>query len=100
MALPKELTKLIKDNKGGIVTYESIVSALPKMPTKKEIKEILDLIKEHNVKLMTSAEVAKLKNLEDVIRKKKEKEKRKEELAEDILKLNQSKMELSILHQV
>ena len=91
MALPKELIKLFKDNRNGIVTYESIVNLLPKAPTKKETKEILALAKENNIRLMTAAEVAKLKNLEDVVKNEEERERKKEELAEEILKeFNQS----------
>ncbi len=86
MALSKELSKLFKENKNGIVTYEKIVSLLPKSPTKKDTKEILDAIKENNIKVMTAAEVAKLKNLEDVVKSEEERERKKEELAEEILK--------------
>jgi len=86
MALPKELEKLFKSNKNGIVTYETIVNILPKVPTKAQSKEILKVAKENNIKLMTAAEVAKLKNLEDVVKNEEERERKKEELAEDILK--------------
>ncbi|HIQ51177.1 MAG TPA: sigma-70 family RNA polymerase sigma factor, partial [Nautiliaceae bacterium] len=86
MAIPKELESLIKSNKEGIVTYESILNILPKSPTKTQSKEILKLVKNYNIKLMTSAEVAKLKNLEDVVKNKEERDRKKEELAEDILK--------------
>jgi RNA polymerase primary sigma factor len=86
MALPKELDKLFKENKNGIITYEKIVSILPKVPTKAQTKEILQKVKENNIKLMTAAEVAKLKNLEDVVKNEEERERKKEELAEDILK--------------
>ena len=86
MALPKELEKLFKSNKNGIVTYETIVNILPKVPTKTQSKTILKAAKENNIKLMTAAEVAKLKNLEDVVKNEEERERKKEELAEDILK--------------
>jgi RNA polymerase primary sigma factor len=86
MALPKELEKLFKSNKNGIVTYETIVNILPKVPTKTQSKEILKAAKENNIRLMTAAEVAKLKNLEDVVKNEEERERKKEELAEDILK--------------
>ncbi len=86
MALPKDLEKLFKSNKNGIVTYETIVNLLPKVPTKPQSKEILKTAKEYNIKLLTAAEVAKLKNLEDVVKNEEERERKKEELAEDILK--------------
>ena len=77
MAIPKELESLIKSNKEGIVTYESILNILPKSPTKTQSKEILKLVKNYNIKLMTSAEVAKLKNLEDVVKNKEEMDRKK-----------------------
>ena len=86
MALPQEIEQLLSKNRKGIVTYESIVNLLPKAPTKTLAKEILKAVKENNVRLLTAAEVAKLKNLEDVVKSEAESEKKKEELAEDILK--------------
>ncbi len=86
MALPQEIEQLLSKNRKGIVTYESIVNLLPKAPTKTLAKEILKAVKENNVRLLTAAEVAKLKNLEDVVKSEAEREKKKEELAEDILK--------------
>ena len=86
MALPKELEKIFKENKNGVVTYETIVKYFKKAPTKAQTKEILEKVKENNIKLMTAAEVAKLKNLEDVVKSEEERKRRKEELAEDILK--------------
>ncbi len=86
MALSKELTKLFKENKNGIITYEKIVYNLPKIPNKTQIKEILKTVKNNNIRLMISAEVAKLKNLEDVVKSEEERKRKKEELAEEILK--------------
>jgi len=86
MALPKELEKLFKSNKNGIVTYETIVNILPKVPTKTQSKEILKAVKENNIRLMTAAEVAKLKNLEDVVKNEEERERKKEEIYSEILR--------------
>ncbi len=86
MAISKELQKLFLENKNGIVTYEKIINFFDKTPTKKDAKEILELTKENNIKLMTAAEVAKLKNLEEVVKSEEERQKKKEELAEEILK--------------
>jgi RNA polymerase primary sigma factor len=78
----------LKNNKGLIVTYEKLVDSFTKTPTKTETKEILKLVKEYKIDLKTSAELAKLKNIEDAIISKKEQQKRKQEQlnAEEILK--------------
>jgi RNA polymerase primary sigma factor len=95
MALSKELEKFLKSNKDGIVTYEKLMEFFKRTPTQKDAKEILAKVKEYNIKLMTAAEVAKLKNLEDFEKEAEEKKRKKEELAEDILDKDKELLEWS-----
>ncbi|MEO1941263.1 MAG: RNA polymerase sigma factor RpoD [Campylobacterales bacterium] len=95
MALSKELEKFLKSNKDGIVTYEKLMEFFKRTPTQKDAKEILAKVKEYNIKLMTAAEVAKLKNLEDFEKEAEEKKRKKQELAEDILDKDKELLEWS-----
>lgn len=80
--------KLLTDNKGRVLTYEKIVDNFKKSPTKTQAKELFKILEENKVALKTSAEVAKLKNLEDALHSKEEQERKKEEQlnAEELLK--------------
>lgn len=80
--------KLLTDNKGRLLTYEKIVDNFKKSPTKTQAKELFKILEENKVALKTSAEVAKLKNLEDALHSKEEQERKKEEQlnAEELLK--------------
>ncbi|RUM57440.1 MAG: RNA polymerase sigma factor RpoD, partial [Nautilia sp.] len=84
----KDYKEFLKENKGLTVTYEKLVDLFPKAPTKTQTKDIIKLAKEYNITLKTAAEVAKEKNIEDMILSKEEQKKRKEEQlkAEDLLK--------------
>ena len=82
--MSEEITKtykeFLKENKGLTVTYEKLVDTFKKAPTKTQTKDILKLLKEYKIKLKTSAEVARLKNIEDAILNKEAQEKKKEML--------------------
>jgi len=84
----KNYKEFLKQNKGLTVTYEKLVNYFPKTPTKTQSKDVVKLAKENKIKLKTAAEVAREKNLEDLILSKKAQEKRKEEQlnAEELLK--------------
>jgi RNA polymerase primary sigma factor len=84
----KNYKEFLKQNKGLTVTYEKLVNYFPKTPTKTQSKDVVKLSKENKIKLKTAAEVAREKNLEDLILSKEAQEKRKEEQlnAEELLK--------------
>jgi len=84
----KTYKEFLAENKDSIVTYEKLVDTFKKSPTKTQAKDIAKLIKEYNIILKTSAEVAKMKNKEDAIVSQQEHEKRKQAQikAEDLLK--------------
>jgi len=84
----KTYKELLKENKGLTVTYEKIVDFFPRTPTKTQAKDIIKLAKENKIKLKTSAEVAREKNIQDLLLSKAEQKRRKEEQlnAEELLK--------------
>jgi len=84
----QDYKEFIKNNKNMTITYEKLVDFFDKAPTKAQTKEILKLTKENNVTLKTAAEVAREKNIQDLLLSKEEQEKRKQEQlkAEDLLK--------------
>ena len=88
MSKTQDYKEFIKNNKNMTITYEKLVDFFDKAPTKAQTKEILKLTKENNVTLKTAAEVAREKNIQDLLLSKEEQEKRKQEQlkAEDLLK--------------
>jgi len=84
----KNYKEFLKENKGLTVTYEKLVDYFPKTPTKTQVKDVIKLSQNNKITLKTSAEVAKEKNIQDLILSKEAQEKRKEEQlnAEDLLK--------------
>lgn len=63
--LDKELITLFKDNQDDYLTYEMVVKLFKKAPTAANIKNIKKLVKDYNVNLLGSAEVAKMRNLKE-----------------------------------
>jgi RNA polymerase primary sigma factor len=84
----KNYKEFLNENKGLTVTYEKLVDHFQKAPTKAQAKDIVKLVKENKITLKTAAQVAKDKNIQDLLLRKQEQEKRKEkELnAEELLK--------------
>ena len=68
------IEELFKENAKGYITYEKLVKFLDKAPTAAIAKKLESLAKENKVQLITSAEIAKMRNIEDA-------KKRREELA-------------------
>jgi len=60
--LNKRLEELFKSHKNDYLTYEELMLEFPKQPTASNSKKVLSLLKEYNVKLISSAEIAKIKN--------------------------------------
>jgi len=84
----KNYKEFLKQNKGLTVTYEKLVDYFPKTPTKTQSKDAVKLANENKIKFKTAAEVAREKNIQDLLLSKQEQEKRKEEQlnAEELLK--------------
>ena len=88
MSEAKNYKEFLKQNKGLTVTYEKLVDYFPKTPTKTQSKDAVKLANENKIKFKTAAEVAREKNIQDLLLSKQEQEKRKEEQlnAEELLK--------------
>ncbi|TEY01194.1 RNA polymerase sigma factor RpoD [Campylobacter sp. US33a] len=70
-----ELEELFKENAKDYVTYEKLVKFLAKVPTTSTAKKVQSLMKKYNVKLYSSAEIAKMKNIEEAKKLQEEKQK-------------------------
>ena len=57
------IEELFKENSKGYVTYEKLIKFFDKNPTGTIAKKLEILAKTYKVKLITAAEIAKLKNL-------------------------------------
>ncbi len=78
------LENLFKEKeKEGYVTYEEVMDLFPKQPTASNAKKVLALLKKYNVKLITSAEKAKLRNIEEAKKREEERQKLQDEALED-----------------
>lgn len=66
------LKELFKNNKDDYLTYEMIVKYLKKAPSTTCIKNIKTYVKDYNVNLLSSAEIAKMKNIKEAQQRAKE----------------------------
>lgn len=73
----KELEDYFKHNAKDYITYEKLVKFMPKAPGVNSAKKIDALCKKYKVKIYSSAEIAKMKNLADAKKEKEEKQKLK-----------------------
>lgn len=71
--------ELISQKKDGYLTYETLVKEFSKSPNVVVTKKIKTYIKKYNVELISSAEIAKIKNLEDAQKQREEKQKNQDE---------------------
>ncbi len=60
--LNKKLEELFKSHKNGYLTYEELMEEFQKQPVMSNSKKVLSLLKTYNVKLISSAEKAKIAN--------------------------------------
>jgi RNA polymerase primary sigma factor len=63
--IEKDIEKYIVENKNDNITYETLMKFFPTKPTLTRAKKILALLKKYKAKLITSAELAKIKNLSE-----------------------------------
>jgi len=85
------LEKLATDNKGAYITYEELMSIFPKQPTAANAKKVLSLLNKHKVDLISSAEKAKLKNIQDAQDLAEERQKLQDEALENEFNLSKEK---------
>ncbi|AJC86465.1 RNA polymerase sigma factor RpoD [Campylobacter sp. RM16704] len=69
------LEELFKENSKDYITYEKLVKYLSKLPNTSSAKKIRDLMNKYKVELISSAEIAKKKNLEEAKKLQEEKQK-------------------------
>ena len=70
-----ELEELFAENEKSYVTYENVMCLFVKPPTPANVKKLIGLLDKYKVTLISSAEIAKLKNIEEA--KKREEERQK-----------------------
>lgn len=73
--LYQKLEDLISQRKKDYVTYAEVMSLFEKQPTASNAKKLLSLLKKYDVKLITSAELAKRRNIQEA--KKREENRKK-----------------------
>ncbi len=76
------LEELFKQNEKGNVTYEKVMSLFIKQPTASNIKKMTALMEKYKITLITSAELAKLRNLEEAQKRAEEALKLQDEMLE------------------
>ena len=76
------LEELFKENEKGNVTYEKVMSLFIKQPTASNVKKMTSMINKYKITLITSAELAKLRNLEEAKKRAEEALKLQDEMLE------------------
>ncbi|MDR2099376.1 MAG: RNA polymerase sigma factor RpoD [Campylobacteraceae bacterium] len=77
------LEDFLKKNEKGHLTYDELIEFFPKQPTTVVAKKIDTLLKKYGVSLISSAEIAKIRNLEEAKKREQEKQKVQDEALED-----------------
>ncbi|MDR1554874.1 MAG: RNA polymerase sigma factor RpoD [Campylobacteraceae bacterium] len=77
------MEELLKKNEKSYVTYDELIEFFPKQPTSAIVKKIDTLLKDHHVSLATSAEIAKMRNLEEAKKREQEKQKLQDKALEE-----------------
>ncbi len=89
--LSKSLEILISSNKGAYITHEELMELFPKQPTSANSKKVLSLLTKNKVDLITSAEKAKLKNIQDAELLAQERQRIQDEALENEFNLSKEK---------
>ncbi|NLC28102.1 MAG: RNA polymerase sigma factor RpoD [Campylobacteraceae bacterium] len=74
---------LFKDHEKAHVTYETLMDLFPKQPTTGNVKKVLALLEKYRVSLVSSAEIAKMKNIAEAKKREAERQKLQDEALED-----------------
>ena len=80
--LNKALEELFSSHKDDYVTFEELMDLFPKQPTATNAKKVLSLMKKYNVKIVTAAEIAKIKNIQEAQQREEERQKLQDEALE------------------
>ncbi len=90
----KELNKLLENlinNSDDYITFEELMDIFPKQPTSANSKKVLSLLTKNKVDLISSAQKAKLKNLQDAKELKEERQRVQDEALEKEFNLSKEK---------
>ncbi len=80
--LNKALEELFSSHENDYVTYEELMDLFPKQPTAANARKVLALLKKYNVKIVSSAEIAKIKNIQEAQQREEERLKLQDEALE------------------
>ncbi len=80
--LNKALEELFSSHKDDYVTFEELMDLFPKQPTAANAKKVLSLMKQYNVKIVSAAEIAKIKNIQEAQQREEERLKLQDEALE------------------
>ena len=86
-----KLEELFKENEKSHVTYENVMQLFPKQPTASNAKKVIALLNKYKVSLITSAEIAKLRNKQEAQKREEERQKLQDEALEDEFDLAKEK---------
>lgn len=86
-----KLEELFKENEKKHVTYENVMALFPKKPTASNAKKIIALLNKYKVSLISSAEIAKLKNRQEAQKREEDRQKLQDEALEDEFDLAKEK---------
>ena len=89
--LNKALEELFSSHQDDYVTYEELMDLFPKQPTATNAKKVLSLLKKYNVKIVSSAEIAKIKNIQEAQQREEERLKLQDEALENEFDLAKEK---------
>ena len=81
--LYQHIEDLFKEHEKGHVTYETLMDLFPKQPTTSNVKKLLSLLEKYSVGLITSAEIAKMRNIEEAKKREEARKKLQDESLED-----------------
>jgi RNA polymerase primary sigma factor len=77
-----QLEELFKENEKGSVTYEKVMALFTKQPTASNVKKMTAMMDKYKITLITSAELAKQRNLEEAMKRAEEAQKLQDEALE------------------
>lgn len=77
-----KLEELFKENEKNHVTYKTVMEFFDKQPTVSNIKKVITLLKKYKITLITSAEIAQIRNIEEAKKRAQEQKKLQDEALE------------------
>lgn len=77
------LEELFAENEKAYVTYENVMNLFVKPPTPANVKKLMSLLEKYKVTLISSAEIAKMRNKEEARRREEERQKIKDDALEE-----------------